>query len=76
MATPAYGGVHLEFEATLCRPPRARHRSGALRGFGALATEGKAWRCPSARLRTCQLLSWKIRYRVFFFIPNSPTTVP
>src|SRR5690606_16563904 len=60
------------------RPPQTRHRSVAQRWSGAVATEGKDWirgRLPTARLRTCQPLSWKIRCTVFLFIPSRPATV-
>ena len=45
---------------------------------GPWATDGKAWmrgRRPTARLRTCHPLSWKIRCTVFLFMPSSPATV-
>jgi len=32
-------------------------------------------RLPSARLRTCQPFSWKIRCNVFLFIARRPVTV-
>lgn len=66
------------WDVQLSRPDQTRHISVDQRSLGFAAIDGSAWILgwkPIGRLRTCQPLSWKMRWTVFLLNPSNHATV-